>query len=345
MKITRTHVQPYSLPWARPVRSSAGLFTHREGLWLWLEGQGGAVGAGEAAPWPGFGALAQGATLAQILADAQVACAALREGRAAAQILAEQRFPELRFALESALASLEAASQGVSMAQHLAQGAVRGSVPVHALVEDARQAAQAVARGFGALKVKVGALSLEEDEARLWSIRDQVGAAVALRVDVNGAWTLEQARRALDAWADLALDWVEQPVQGQGWAQMGQLCARSAVPVALDESITDAEALERALAHEAADVVVLKPMFLGLERAAMLAQRARSAGSRVILTHALESSVGRMATLQLAAALPWMKDACGLAGQGPDAWTMPEPVDGRMAVPQRPGLGLEVAPW
>ncbi|MEN5073545.1 o-succinylbenzoate synthase [Isoptericola cucumis] len=135
----------------------------------------------------------------------------------------------------------------------------------------------------------------------------------AVRVDANGAWTLDEALAripVLDAEAR-GLEYVEQPC-----ATVAELAAvrrglSVAVPVAADESIRRAADPLRVVREDAADVVVLKVQPLGGVRACL--ELAEQVGLPVVVSSALESSVGLAAGVALAAALPDLPYACGLA--------------------------------
>ncbi|GAA1716246.1 o-succinylbenzoate synthase [Isoptericola hypogeus] len=137
--------------------------------------------------------------------------------------------------------------------------------------------------------------------------------AGAIRVDANGGWTLDEALAripALDAEAR-GLEYVEQPC-----ASVPELAAvrrrlAVSVPVAADESIRRAADPLRVVREDAADVVVLKVQPLGGVRACL--DLAEQVGLPVVVSSALESSVGLAAGVALAAALPDLPYACGLA--------------------------------
>jgi len=212
-------------------------------------------------------------------------------------------------------------------------------VPVHALVNTAVDALEAVRRGHRAVKVKLGAAAIWQDDlTRAGAIRAAIGPNIGLRVDVNGAWSGDQALRACEWLRPLAPEFVEQP------SLHLEDCARVrrevGLPVALDEGVTTPASLERALELDALDVAVLKPMFCGgLRPAWRMAERAASAGKQVVVTCALESAIGRAGALHLAAAL-----GGGVSGlEAPlaeDVAPWPASVLGLCAVPSAPGLGI-----
>ncbi len=193
---------------------------------------------------------------------------------------------------------------------------VRGWVPVNVTVPavDPQQAHAIVLRGgCTTAKVKVAepGQTLADDEARLEAVRDALGAGGRIRVDANGAWDVSSAIVAIGRLDRAAggLEYVEQPC-----ATVEELAAvrrRVEVPIAADESIRRAEDPYRVRDLEAADIAVLKVQPLGGVRACL--RIAEDIGLPVVVSSALETSVGIAAGVALAAALPELPYACGLA--------------------------------
>ncbi|KQY50163.1 o-succinylbenzoate synthase [Nocardioides sp. Root140] len=194
--------------------------------------------------------------------------------------------------------------------------AVRAEVPVNVTVpatNPQRAHEIVVAGGCATAKVKVAerGQSLGDDLARVEAVRDAIGPTGQIRVDANGGWDVEEAVaaiRALDRAAG-GLEYVEQPC-----ADVEDLAAVRRVvevPIAADESIRRAADPYRVRDLEAADIAVLKVQPLGGVRACL--RIAEDIGLPVVVSSALESSVGIAAGLALAAALPELPHACGLA--------------------------------
>ena len=167
--------------------------------------------------------------------------------------------------------------------------------------------------GCRTAKVKVAepGQTLADDQARLEAVRSALGADAAIRVDANGAWSVDDAVAAIAVLDRAAggLEYVEQPC-----ASVEDLAAvrrRVDVPIAADESIRRAEDPYRVRDLEAADVAVLKVQPLGGVRACL--RIAEDIGLPVVVSSALETSVGIAAGLALAGALPELPYACGLA--------------------------------
>ncbi|MCW2816003.1 MAG: fadK 1 [Nocardioides sp.] len=170
-----------------------------------------------------------------------------------------------------------------------------------------------LAGGCRTAKVKVAepGQTLADDVARVEAVRDALGPGGAVRVDANGGWSVDDAVAAVAALDRAAggLEYVEQPVASV--EDLALVRRRVDVPVAADESIRRAADPYRVRDLEAADIAVLKVQPLGGVRACL--RIAEDIGLPVVVSSALESSVGIAAGLALAAALPELPYACGLA--------------------------------
>lgn len=194
---------------------------------------------------------------------------------------------------------------------------VRTSIPVNVTVpacspERAREIVLA-SNGCRTAKVKVAERGQDpgEDEARLEAVRDALGPDGLIRVDANGGWSVAEAvaRIPLLERAAGGLEYVEQP--SPSVEDLAAVRRRVSVPIAADESIRRAEDPYRVRDLEAADIAVLKVQPLGGVRACL--RIAEDIGLPVVVSSALETSVGIAAGLALAGALPELTHACGLA--------------------------------
>ncbi|MGN6721088.1 MAG: o-succinylbenzoate synthase [Marmoricola sp.] len=194
---------------------------------------------------------------------------------------------------------------------------VRDVVPVNVTVPacDPERAHAIVTNSSGCrtAKVKVAekGQSLADDVSRVEAVRDAIGSDGRIRIDVNGGWSPEEAvsRIPLLDRAAGGLEYVEQPcadVEDLAWVRR-----KVDVPIAADESIRRAEDPYRVRDLEAADIAVLKVQPLGGVRACL--RIAEDIGLPVVVSSAVESSVGVAAGVALAAALPELNYACGLA--------------------------------
>lgn len=194
---------------------------------------------------------------------------------------------------------------------------VRDRVPVNVTVPavDGATARAIVERSGGCrtAKVKVAepGQTVDDEVERLEAVRDALGPDGRVRVDANGAWDVEEAVARLAALDRAAggLEYVEQPCRTV--EELAAVRRRTTVPVAADESVRRAQDPLAVVRAGAADVVVLKVQPLGGVRACL--HLAEEVGLPVVVSSALESSVGLAAGVALAAALPELPYACGLA--------------------------------
>ncbi|MDQ1685032.1 MAG: o-succinylbenzoate synthase, partial [Frankiaceae bacterium] len=166
------------------------------------------------------------------------------------------------------------------------------------------------ASGCTTAKVKVAEAgqTLADDVARVEAVRDALGPAGKVRVDANAAWSVDEAVVALRALDAFDLEYAEQPVATLD--DMALLRRRIDVPLAADESVRRAEDPLRIAGLGAADIVVLKVQPIGGVRRCL--EVAARSGLPVVVSSAVETSVGIAAGVALAAALPELPYACGL---------------------------------
>jgi len=195
---------------------------------------------------------------------------------------------------------------------------VRDRVPVNVTVPAlGPESAAALVRAAGCLTAKVKVAepgqSRAEDVERVEAVRDALGGSGRLRVDANGGWDVSEALSAIAALSRFDLEYVEQPCRTvEELADLRRRLARAGrhVLIAADESIRRAEDPYRVARLEAADIAVLKVQPLGGVRASL--EIAERIGLPVVVSSALETSIGIRAGLALAAALPELPYACGL---------------------------------
>lgn len=328
-----------------PLRTAHGDVAERETLVLRLEDDEGAEGFGEAAPMEPY----DGVPLAAVEAALRAYAPVLRDAEQAAtgaQVLDACRavadLPQALAAVDLALWDRAGRRAGRPVAELLDEGAGAARVPVNATVGAtdaggaAAEAAAAVAEGGHAcVKLKVG---VGDDARRVAAVRAAVGPEVALRLDANGAWTVEEAVRWIEALSPAGLELVEEPVHGV--AALREVRERVPTRIAMDETAAEAGAI----GSGAADVVVLKVSRAG-GIAGLLAQAAyvRATGADVVLASTLDGPLGIAAAVHCAAALH-VDLPCGLATLGLFADEVAAgalPVrDGAIAVPSAQGLGV-----
>lgn len=195
---------------------------------------------------------------------------------------------------------------------------LRDRIPVNATVPAIapEEVAAVLARfdGCRTAKVKVAQAgqTLAEDVARVREVRRVMGPEGRIRLDANGAWNVDEAEHAMHAMAEFDLEYVEQPCESV--EELAELRARTHymdVLIAADESIRKASDPLRVAEANAADVFVLKAQPLGGVH--VVRGLAEAIGKPVVLSSALDTSVGIAMGLFAAAAVAELPYDCGLA--------------------------------
>jgi O-succinylbenzoate synthase len=167
--------------------------------------------------------------------------------------------------------------------------------------------------GCRTAKVKVASTdqTLTDDVARVREVRRVLGPAGRIRVDANGLWNVDEAEHAIHALAEFDLEYVEQPCATiDDLVQIRERTNYLGVPIAADESVRKAADPLAVARAGAADVLVIKAQPLGGITAALGV--VRQAGLPVVVSSALDTSVGIAMGAHLAAAIPDLQFDCGL---------------------------------
>ena len=171
--------------------------------------------------------------------------------------------------------------------------------------------------------------------ARVSAARDYLGPEGRIRIDANAGWTVDEAEKAIHALAAFDLEYVEQPCATvDELAQVRTRVKYMGIPIAADESVRKAaDPLDVARAG-AADLLVIKAQPLGgISNALSIIAEA---GLPVVVSSALETSIGISMGLHLAASIPELDYDCGLATASllaADVTDQPLlPVDGQLPV-------------
>jgi len=306
MKIAQANFRAYRLPLESKLTTSTTERTIRHGWHIHLVDTEGNTGWGDVATWPGFGSGHHVAlkVLRRVFApEGGLNNAEVSTIPRLIQTLNLSESPEVQHGVELALLDLLSQTDQTPLRQRLNREAAC-RIPVCALVQTAQEAAHACSTGTQTIKLKVGRESVANDVQRIAGVRSAVGPRIKIRIDANGAWSLEQAKAAFKALEAMKLEWIEQPLAANNIPGNQELRSTFSTPIAIDEGITNSADLQLHIKEGALDVAVIKPMFVGgILAARSLAEMARGAGLKVAITTAIESNVGRMGALQLAASL------------------------------------------
>jgi O-succinylbenzoate synthase len=192
---------------------------------------------------------------------------------------------------------------------------LRDRIPVNVTVpavgpEEARAIVESSGCGTAKVKVAEPGQTPDQDVARVSAVRAALGPAGRIRIDANAAWTVEKAVEVLSRLEDAAggLEYVEQPCAMLD--DLAEVRARTGLRIAADEAIRR-DRVEPELLKAAVDVAVVKVQPSGGVTPALAL--CAELGLPAVVSSALETSVGLAAGVRLAASLPALEYACGLA--------------------------------
>jgi len=359
LKIVRMTATPVEVPrLARLLPKTAhGEVLASRYVLLEIESNSGAVGIGEVTcspAWNGEEALETSGLLAGPLRAVLVGADPLSWADVSTRFDRTIRGrPFLRAAVE--MACLDLASRHLGMPAHtLLGGAYRTRIATKIVlparkIENVRTMAEGLAGlGIVTVKVKVG-LDVDDDVARVSTVRDVIGSDVKITVDANEGWSPPQARSAVDRLSALGVAAVEQPLNRRAWSESAALRRDTGMQLMGDESIwTRADVIEAARTG-AFDIVSLYPGKCGgLRRTVALSDLAHGLGLGVSYGSNLELGIGAAAIAHTAAATrhlssvvpadligPLYFESSMVEDAGFVAW------DGA-TVPSGPGLGVRL---
>ena len=206
---------------------------------------------------------------------------------------------------------------GIDFAWHPTPTALRQRIRVNATLPAVAPAevprVLATFPGCRTVKVKVAELGqvLADDVARVAAVREHLGPEGRIRIDANGQWNVDEAEHAIHALAEYDLEYVEQPCAGvDELADIRKRVKYMGIPIAADESVRKASDPLDVARRGAANLLVIKAQPLGGIRSALAI--AAEAGLPVVVSSALDTSVGISMGAHLAAALPELDFDCGL---------------------------------
>jgi L-alanine-DL-glutamate epimerase-like enolase superfamily enzyme len=309
--ITDVTFEPLHLPLTEPFAIATGAQYAAENVLVRLTLADGTLGLGEAAPFPAVSGETQGSTLAALESvreglkgqDAR-AWRPVSDGLGDSLALA----PAARCGLEMAL--LDALTRHHRVPMYVFFGGAGTSLDIDMTVTagDVTHAVTStraiLARGIDTLKVKVGALTPDEDAARLVAIHQEAPRA-RLFADANGGYDVAEALAFLKELerADVPLALFEQPVAAADVAGMAEVARRTRVSICADESARSAKDVLRLIREHACHAINIKTMKCGMVEAVTMWSLARAAGLELMVGGMVESVLAMSASAHLAAGL------------------------------------------
>lgn len=282
----KIEIFPFQLKFKSPIKTSRGemathdiriLFIHRHEKWGW----------GEAAPLPGLSIENVGEI------DQWYQQYLENPGPISPEMLSH--LPSLRFAFESALMMLNYPSQNYLPIP------INGLVWMNEADTMLQEAFQKVKEGFQVIKFKVGALDFDAECNLLEQFRKRHSKfSTSIRLDANGSFFHDEALLKLNDLARFDVHSIEQPLSVKQEIYYPELCAKTPIPIALDESLILPKAHKTKWFKETgAQMMVLKPSLLGgFSETKDWLKTAEETGKPWWITSALESQIGLSAIAQ-----------------------------------------------
>jgi len=309
--IVRVDVARWDVPMRAPYRSAQRVTTTARNVLVKVTLEDGSVGFGESAP----ATYVTGETQDSVFAALSAWADALHEdaenrGEAFRAMTAQ---PGAWSAMTCASLDANARSVGLPLYRLLVGGVeVRAvpesatdlSLPILPPDEAAARAAEAAAKGYRALKIKVGGADRAEDAARVRAVASAAPNS-ALRLDGNQGFAPEEAVEFLSSLSDLLprVEMLEQPTKAGDDSALAFVSARVPCPVFADESCHGPADATRLIETGACRGVVLKLAKSNIGKCQQIARAAKAAGGVCMFGCMMETRVAIGAALHLALAL------------------------------------------
>lgn len=267
-------------------------------------------GIGECGPLPGLSP-----DLVEDLNEAITTCQNIVSGMES--IVPEQirdiipdKFPALQFALETAILDLENCGKRIIYKNDFSKGS--STLPINGLVWMGDKKTmldrlnKKIEEGFNCIKIKIGAINLEDELGLLKYIRSLFDSEqITIRLDANGAFRPDKALGILEKLSKYDIHSIEQPIMAGDWRAMEKICVQSPIPIALDEEligVNDLSTKIQLLETIKPQYIILKPTLLGgLKKSKEWIELASKRNIGWWVTSALESNIGLNAIAQFTA--------------------------------------------
>ena len=253
------------------------------------------LGVGDALVWPQFGLTND--QVRNDLTHFEQQCLDLDVNEILGWMDSTKIASAVHYGVELACLDLMAKRSEQTLAQQL-WSEVRTEVRCHKLLGSVREAATQESEIEKAIKLKVGVHELQEELDFVDALTSDQ-PMLAVRLDANGAWNLDEALRVCDRLSSKPNVVIEQPLDPRNLLGLDRLQQQTEIPIALDESLVfnPIGALDTSCRE-----CVIKPMYLGGLRASQrLVERAQARQKSICVTHVLESAVGRAGAVHFAA--------------------------------------------
>lgn len=301
MRITGFSIQPVELKYPAPVRISHTIFVKRKILYIYLYSVE-KWGVGEVSPLTEFGAediifaeKAANEICTLLLERSKQTC--LNTEDLSSLVEKYKLFPATLSGIEQAFVQLYTKCVTASVKElygfsHIEELEVNAMIGAEEPEKAFAMCKEAWNNGYNTIKLKVGKHNLYNELHLLSLIREHMPEKVKIRLDANGAFDVTEAVLRIRAYSVYKIEYIEQPVKTI--AEFEKIREHVDIPLALDESISGIPFLEQEIGSNTIDFFIIKPAQLGMLRQIIPVIRSiESEGKGVVITHSLESRIGR----------------------------------------------------
>jgi L-Ala-D/L-Glu epimerase len=355
VKVTAIEAIPFEIPFRRPFAFASGTVTVADHVLVRVRTDEGIVGHAEAPPRPYTYGESQTSIVAAVydwFSPAVTGADPFGRERISARLARIVGNPTAKAAVDIAL--WDVIGQAVGQPVHSLLGGFAESVRVtHMLglgspsemVDEASRIRDTY--GISSFKVKVGRTPFAVDVEAVRALRSALGDDVELYLDANRGWRGDDALRALAALADAGIAMLEEPGRADDILTRRRTVERSLVPIVGDESCTRAAEVARLLLDRSCDMISIKTSRTGFTDSAKIVGLCEGLGVGVVLGNQIDGAVATLAGVTFAAAHRATTERPAELSAFVDIADHlliepPEIVDGRMAPPQQPGLGIAI---
>lgn len=247
-------------------------------------------------------------------------------------------------AVDMALWNLRAQACDMPLATLL--GGCRDRVPVYAsnylwrdrsIDELQQEAAALVSKGFGAVKMRTGLRRRNEDIRRLRAVREAVGPDIDIMVDVLWSWSVYDSIVMGRVMEQLGVCWLEDPIPTHDVAGLVEIAHALDMPVVAGENVSGKGSFRELFERRATDVAMIDVQAVGGVTEWMKVASMAEAFNLPVVSHLFDEF-----SVHLIAAIP-----NGIWTEHMPWWEViyqepPQPVNGWIDVPRKPGIGYEL---
>ena len=298
MKFVEIKYKKFSFPLNPPIQNSSATIKEKDFLILKAKDSIGNFHYGEVSPLPGFSIETIKECEQHLIELISLNILADSIENLKQNLISLEKHPSLLFGLEQLILSSEQNEVRTNQVENK-------SIKLNGLVgiKDAKATINEIKLlrklDFDTIKIKIGREDFNDDLKVLDAVNNEFGDTIRLRLDNNGSWKFDQAIRNIEKLNNFNVEYIEQPVIRT--EELINLAESSQINIAADESLTSYREVEKILESGNIKYFVLKPSIrIGIYDTLKIIELAKKSNSKIIISSAFETIIGRLTLLYLA---------------------------------------------